>query len=60
MREIAAQAAGAHAEPDDREEYQQRERGVGFQMRRRRLHAGDQRDQLATKMNANNVPMNAR
>ena len=43
MREIAAHAARADAEPDHREEDEQRQRGVGLEMRRRRLDARNER-----------------
>ena len=43
MREIAAHAARANAEPDHRDEDQQRQRGVGLEMGRRRLDARNER-----------------
>ena len=43
MREIAAHAARADAEPDHRDEDEQRQRGVGLEMRGRRLDARHER-----------------
>ena len=43
VREIAAHAARTNAEPDHRDEDEERERGVGLEMGRRRFDARDQR-----------------
>ena len=43
MPEIAAHATGTNAEPDDGGKNEERERGIGFDMRGRRLDAWNER-----------------